>query len=116
VSAAVGAGHPVGMDGTISADHAAFRAAVGDLRRAADQLRDDRARVAGRADDLLGGGWRGVAASAWADGWADWTAAAARVLAALEAMGSLLEAAHEDLERADAAAAGSLGGLARRLG
>lgn len=104
------------MNGTINVDHPTFRGAVTDVRRAADRLRVDRDQVAREVDDLLDGGWSGAAASAYAAGWADWKAAAARVLAGLDAMGQLLDAAHADLARSDGSAGDALGRLGARLG
>ena len=100
----------------ITLDHTAFRAAVADVRTAADRLRDDRDRVAREVDDLLDGGWSGPAATAYAEGWADWKDGAARVLAGLDAMGRLLEAAHADLLESDGSSGGALARLTTRLG
>ena len=100
----------------ITLDHTAFRAAVADVHAAADRLRDDRDRVAQEVDGLLDGGWSGAAATAYADGWDDWKQAAARVLAGLDTMGQLLEAAHVDLARSDVSSGDSIAQLAERLG
>ena len=100
----------------ITLDHPAFRATVADVRSAADHLRDDRDRVARRVDDLLDGGWQGAAATAYAEAWRDWTDGAARVLAGLEAMGRLLDAARADLVGSDEASRQSLARLTTRLG
>jgi WXG100 family type VII secretion target len=100
----------------ITLDHTAFRAAVADVHTAADRLRDDRDRVAREVDGLLDGGWSGAAASAYAAGWDDWKQAAERVLAGLDTMGRLLEAAHADLARSDESSGGSLAHLTARLG
>ena len=116
MSPAVPAGQAAGMDPTISADHTAFRAAVDDVRLAADRLRAERARASDRVEGLLGAGWRGVAATAYAEGWAAWTEASGRVLAALEEMAALLAAVDADLAATDGSAAGSIARLAARLG
>jgi len=100
----------------ITLDHTAFCVAVADVRRAADQLRADRARVAREVDALLDGSWTGPAASAYAEGWADWKAAADTVLHGLAAMGELLDAARSDLDRSDASSYDSLALIAARLG
>ena len=99
----------------ITLDHTAFRAAVADVRAAADRLRDDRDRVAREVDGLLDGGWSGAAATAYAAGWDDWRQAAARVLAGLDTMGRLLEAAHADLARSDVSSSDSVARLTARL-
>ncbi|GAW49852.1 MULTISPECIES: WXG100 family type VII secretion target [unclassified Nocardioides] len=100
----------------ITLDHTAFRAAVADVHAAADRLRDDRERVAQEVDGLLDTGWRGAAATAYAAGWDDWKQAAARVLAGLDTMGRLLDAAHADLAQSDTSSADSLARLTARLG
>ncbi len=100
----------------ITLDHTAFCVAVADVRRAADQLRADRARVAREVDALLDGSWTGPAASAYAEGWADWKTAADTVLHGLTTMGELLDAAHERLSESDSSSGSSLDRLAVRLG
>ena len=63
-----------------------FLAAVADVRRTADRLRADRDQVAREVDALLDGSWRGPAATAYAEGWADWKRSAAVVLDGLATM------------------------------
>lgn len=104
------------MTRTITADHPAFRAAVDDVRRAAELLRDERDRIAREVDGLLADGWSGGAASAFADGWAKWQRGADNVLDGLVAMGCLLEAVHVDLLRTDRTSAADLDRIAGRLG
>ena len=104
------------MNGTITLDHPAFRAAVTDVHRAAERLTTDRDRVAREVDALLDGAWTGAAASAYAEGWEHWKDAAARVLAGLDTMRRLLEAAHADLTQSDLATDEALAVLTARLG
>jgi WXG100 family type VII secretion target len=99
----------------ITLDHQTFHAAIADVRRATAQLRDERDRLARQVDDLLDQGWRGTAASAYAEGWADWKLAAEAVLRGLGTMGDLLEAAHCDLLRTDLAAEASLDRVSARI-
>ena len=103
------------MTRTITADHPAFRAAVDDVRRAAELLRDERDRIAREVDGLLADGWRGGAASAFADGWAKWQHSADTVLDGLVAMGDLLEAVDTGLLRTDQGSAADLDRIAGRL-
>lgn len=93
-----------------------FLSAVADVRRAADQLGEDRDRVARRVDALLDGGWTGAAASAYAEGWADWKRSADAVLAGLATMADLLEATHADVTATDLVASAGLDRLTARLG
>lgn len=104
------------ITGTITADHMAFRETVADVRRAAEQLRSDRDRVARRVDALLDGGWRGAAATSYAEAWTDWTRAADTVLDGLAAMGDLLQAVDASLRRTDVTCGADLGRLTARLG
>ncbi len=101
--------------GTLTADHAAFRSAVSDLRAAADRLSSDRDRAARSVDALLGS-WSGTVATAYASGWDDWCTGADRVRSALAAMASLLEAADADFATTDQTCSGNLGLLTARLG
>ena len=107
------AGNPPGM---ITLDHTAFCVAVADVRRAADQLRIDRTRVAREVDALLDGSWTGPAASAYAEGWENWKAAADTVLHGLAAMGELLDAARVGLTESDSSSGSAIDRLAVRLG
>lgn len=104
------------MSSSITADHLAFRAAVADVRRAADLVRADRLRVTARVDALLDRGWQGAAAASYAAGWTEWIHAADAVQHGLATMGDLLEAADRDLVRTDAAAGDGLATLRARLG
>ena len=101
--------------GTLTADHAAFRAAVVDLRTAAHRLEEDHDRAARSVDALLGT-WSGAVATSYAAGWEEWRSGAARVLDGLTAMASLLEAADAGFATTDAEAGAGLGRLTARLG
>ena len=102
--------------GVLAADHTAFRATVADLRQAAELLRHHRDRAAREVEDLLGSGWRGRAATSYAEAWSDWRRAADDVLARLVAMATLLEAADARLVGSDVAGATALGRIHARLG
>jgi WXG100 family type VII secretion target len=99
----------------LALDHPTFQAAIADVRRAAAQLRDARDRTARQVDDLIERGWRGTAASAYAEGWVEWKQAADSVLRGLTAMGDLLEATHADLLRSDLGARTSLDRISARI-
>ncbi len=100
----------------ITADHPAFLAAVADVRRAADLLRDQREAVAARVGSLLDGGWQGSAATSYAEGWEQWTRAATSIEHGLATMGDLLEVVDRDLVRTDTGAGDGLTRLQARLG
>ena len=102
--------------GILNVDHPTFRAAVADIAAATDRLRSDRDRVARQVDLLLDGGWRGPAATAYAEAWSDWCAGADRVLDGLATMGRLLDAVHGDLTEHDLGAHAGLDRLMARLG
>lgn len=93
-----------------------FLAAVADVRRTAEQLASDRDRVARRVDGLLDGGWTGAAATAYAEGWADWKRSAEAVLDGLATMADLLDAAHADVTSTDLSSGSGLDRLTARLG
>jgi WXG100 family type VII secretion target len=101
--------------GTLTADHAAFRSAVAELRAAAERLDHDHDRAARSVDGLLAT-WSGTVATAYASGWEEWRSGAARVLDGLRTMAALLEAADADLAATDVARAGDLRLLTARLG
>lgn len=103
------------LDMTINAQHEAFATTLADVRTGADRLDRRRARVTRQVDGLLGGGWRGDAADAFAEGWADWTRSCSGVLAGLDAMGRLLEAVHEDLVAQDTSSALALDRVSQRI-
>jgi WXG100 family type VII secretion target len=96
-------------------EHDTFEATIGEVRDAAEQLHEARARIGADVDSLLHGGWRGVAAQAFADGWADWRAGAQDVLDGLVAMGQLLDAVHVDLTERDLESQVALGAVSARI-
>lgn len=86
------------------------------LRDGADRLAADRDRAAYDVDSLLAAGWRGAAADAFADAWADWLAGARDVLDGLHALTAAVEATHRDLGAADVDATARSRHLSERLG
>lgn len=100
---------------TIELHHAAFRAAIEDVGAAAHRLRADRDRIGREVGELLDGGWSGRAATAYAEGWAEWLDGSGDVLAGLDAMADLLEAVHRDLAERDADSERDLAVVATRL-
>lgn len=100
---------------TINLEHDSFRSTVRDVRRAADLLGEHRARAVRQVDTLLDGGWSGVAADAFADGWADWQRAADDTLRGLATMAELLHGFHGDLTATDHDSGDRLGRVARAL-
>ncbi|WP_395692214.1 WXG100 family type VII secretion target [Nocardioides sp.] len=99
----------------ITADHAAFRAAVVGLDGAAARLSEARAGAARSVDALLGS-WSGTVATSYAEGWDAWRSGADRVLDGLGRMSRLLAATDQDLAATDTASEADLGRLAGRLG
>lgn len=57
---------------------------------AGQAMASDLTRLSGAVEDLLGSGWRGTAASAFATEWDAWHSAAGRVVAALARLGRTL--------------------------
>jgi WXG100 family type VII secretion target len=100
---------------TLQLEHDAFATALDEVREAADRLHEARARVGSDVDSLLSGGWRGVAAHALAEGWADWQAGARDVLDGLAALGRILEAVHGDLTERDLDGRVALDAVAARI-
>lgn len=99
----------------IELDHQAFDSGVADVRAGADDFHDARQRVEREVGALLDGGWTGVAADAFTDGWLDWKEAADDVLDGLVAMGQLLDAVHADLSDRDIGSQATLDRLAQRI-
>lgn len=100
----------------ISARHEEFDSAVAQVDAAAERLRTHHDRVARQVETLLDGGWRGTAASAYAEGWDVWRSGAQQVLDGLVAMGRLLDAADARFVGSDDTAEASVARLAARLG
>lgn len=101
---------------TIRLEHDTVAAALADVRRAAGDLAEMRERAVGKVATLLDGGWSGAAASSFADGWADWTAAADDVTAGLHHLADALALAQHRLELQDAEVRGAVDRLVARLG
>jgi WXG100 family type VII secretion target len=100
---------------SIALDHAAFDAALGDVRTAANELQEAHDRADRNVDGLLRGGWTGIAANSFAEAWADWRQAADGVLDELLTIRELLDAAHADLSGHDLDAQAALGHATTRL-
>ncbi|ROR91041.1 WXG100 family type VII secretion target [Nocardioides aurantiacus] len=81
--------------------YAALDKAKADVDAAADRLQTDRTNIGRRVSGFLAGGWSGVAANAFVDGWDEWKNAAGEVLTGLRSMRELLEATQRDYVAAD---------------
>lgn len=99
----------------IRLDHAAFTKAIADVREAAGQLRQDRARIDDRVSAFLGDGWTGVAADSFVDAWGDWKAGATDVLEGLVAMAELMQATHQDLTDRDGDSAQTMNHVSSKI-
>lgn len=99
----------------IAVDHAAFHAAIRDVRNSATELEHVRDQAAHQVDAFVEGGWSGLAAEAFARSWDDWRRAADDVLDALVAIGNLLDYAHQDLTASDLSSRGALDRVGGRL-
>ena len=77
----------------IALGYDAFRTAADQLRDAAAELEDQRTAIAREVDGLLDGGWRGEAATSFAEAWDDWVSGADDVVAALTSLASAVAAA-----------------------
>jgi WXG100 family type VII secretion target len=93
-----------------------FQDLVAELEAIAARLHDDRDRASRQVETLLDGGWSGVAATAYAEGWADWQGGADRVLDGLETMTGLLRGVERSFVASDRDRAAASDRLAARLG
>ncbi len=91
-----------------------FHASVAEVRRAAASLSDARARASGEVDLLLDG-WRGAAATEFAEAWSTWLRASGDVASSLTGLADSLAMFQTDLADRDACAASSLAVLEGRL-
>lgn len=91
-----------------------FHASVAEVRRTATALVDGRTRAAGEVALLLDG-WRGAAASEFAEAWEVWLRASSAVASSLGELADALTQFQTDLSDRDATASSSLSALAGRL-
>ena len=91
-----------------------FHASVAEVRRAAASLSDARARASGEVDLLLDG-WRGAAATEFAEAWSTWLRASGDVASSLTSLADSLAMFQTDMSDRDADVASSLSLLERRL-
>jgi WXG100 family type VII secretion target len=91
-----------------------FHASVAEVRRSAASLTDARARAAGEVSLLLDG-WRGAAATEFADAWEVWLRASSSVASSLGGLADALAMFQTDLLDRDSTSASSLASLSRRL-
>jgi WXG100 family type VII secretion target len=91
-----------------------FHASVAEVRRTAASLSEARARASGEVDLLLDG-WRGAAATEFAEAWRVWLRASHDVGASLTGLADALAMFQTDVSDRDAWAASSLARLEGRL-
>jgi WXG100 family type VII secretion target len=91
-----------------------FHASVAEVRRASAELSSARSRAAGEVDLLLSG-WRGSAATAFAEAWEAWLAASREVSSGLLGLAESLDGFQTDVVQRDEAALVALRSLAERL-
>ncbi len=91
-----------------------FHASVAEVRRTAAALVEGRTRAAGEVALLLDG-WRGAAASEFAEAWEVWLRSSSEVATALAGLADSLQHFQTDVVTRDASAASSLSSLAERL-
>lgn len=78
-----------------------FDRGIDDVRRGADRLSDDKARIDVRVRGFLEAGWTGVAAESFVEAWDEWKTAADGVHEALTSMGELLVVTRDDFIQQD---------------
>ena len=86
-----------------------LRAASARLVDTAQQLQDGLASVNDETTQLLGSGWKGGAASAYAPVWEQWNGGATKVVEGLQRMSELLNIAASEYAKTDQSAAEGLG-------
>jgi WXG100 family type VII secretion target len=101
---------------TIRVEHDTFEAVLVDVRRAAGDLAETRARAVGEVQALLDGGWSGAASTSFAEGWSDWSAAADDVADGLHDLVEAMSLARQRLDVADVQVQDSMSRLTQRLG
>lgn len=99
---------------TIEFSRPEFHASVAEVRHTASTLSQARARASGEVSSLLDS-WRGSAAEAFAEAWADWLEASASVSSALSDMADSLEQFQSAITTCDLRADTALTDLTRRL-
>ncbi len=78
------------------------------LGQIGEDLRTEMGVLQREMDVLLSGGWRGQAATGFAQGWELWLQGAGDVLDALDAMGRLLGESGRDYQRTDTSSANNV--------
>lgn len=102
--------------GEVYADWRGLASARDQVAAVHDELVSDQRRLRSAVGGLLDGDWRGVAASAYAEGWQEWTSSADIVLESLATMGELIDGVLRDLQARDEGVGGDLSALHGRLG
>jgi WXG100 family type VII secretion target len=97
-------------------DYPALAQAVAEVRTTAEELDQGRTTLHQSFGAFLGGGWTGLAAESFVEGWDDWSEGVASVLDALGSIATLLEDHGRDLHGSDDAAEWSMTNLHTRLG
>jgi WXG100 family type VII secretion target len=103
-------------DGELYAQWQGLMAARDQVSTIHDELVTDQRRLRTSVDGLLDGGWRGVAATAYTEGWGEWTTSADAVLESLATMGQLIDGVLREFHVTDGGVERDVSGLHARLG
>jgi uncharacterized protein YukE len=104
------------MADEIGLDDAAYRHAHDQVAAVHDELRSRGDSLSETMRSLLGGGWTGVAAEEFAQGWSDWEAGCDQVLDGLAGMHDAMASAFAELHSSDDQQGATMGLLHQRLG
>lgn len=103
-------------NGELYAQWQGLRAARDQVATVHDELVTDQRRLRTSVDGLLDGDWRGVAATAYAEGWTEWTTSADEVLESLATMAQLIDGVLQEFHATDDGVERDVSGLHGRLG
>lgn len=103
-------------DQPLALEDGAYRRAQGELMSVHDELRKERDELTKAMTSLFGGGWTGVAAQQFGEGWQEWETGCDLVLDGLVGMDAAMTSAYQQTHHTDGAQAAALAWLHQRLG
>ena len=104
------------MTEPLALDDAAFKRAQDDVNGVHAELKKEQGDLIQAVSSLLGGGWAGIAAQQFGEGWEDWLAGCDLVLDGLVGMDAAMTSAFQETHHTDGAQAAALAWLHTRLG
>jgi hypothetical protein len=104
------------MTEPLALEDAAFKRAQDEINGVHAELKKEQGDLAQAVSSLMAGGWTGIAAHQFGEGWEDWVAGCDLVLDGLVGMDAAMTSAFQETHHVDGAQGAAMAWLRSRLG